>query len=183
MKTIVALDNLRRYLIGDPGGAVSCDPSTLAGPITPRVPALGLGSLTGCPPPDQALTDKTTGYKNWRAAGAFVEEAVLAHSNHNGYTGGAPFNAAHRAQLKHAAYYVLAWLARWLRGDTTQDARLVSQTPLWNSSDRHACQRHQRPGLHLLGVPAVQGMPRVARMPLRLWVTSRQALQRVEVLV
>ena len=69
VKTIVALDNLRRYLIGDPGGAVSCDPSTLAGPITPRVPALGLGSLTGCPPPDQALTDKTTGYKNWRAAG------------------------------------------------------------------------------------------------------------------
>lgn len=130
VKTIVALDNLRRYLIGDPGGAVSCDPSTLAGPITPRVPALGLGSLTGCPPPDQALTDKTTGYKNWRAAGVFVEEAVLAHSNHNGYTGGAPFNTAHRAQLEHAAYYVLAWLARWLRGDTTQEARLVSQTPL-----------------------------------------------------
>ena len=129
IKTIVALDNLRKYLIGDPGGAVSCDPSTLAGPITPRVPALGLGSLTGCPPPDQAITDKSTGYKNWRAAGVFVEEAVLAHSNHNGYADGPPFDAAHRAQLRHAAYYVLAWLARWLRGDTTQEARLVSQTP------------------------------------------------------
>ena len=49
IRTIVALDNLRKYLDGDPGGAVTCDPAMLARPITPRVPALGLGSETGCP--------------------------------------------------------------------------------------------------------------------------------------
>ena len=128
VKTIVALDNLRKYLDGDPGGAVTCDPALLGRPITPRVPALGLGSETGCPDfPD--LTDKTTGYKNWRAANVYVEEAVLAHTNHGGYAGGMPFNPAHLAQLRHAAYYMVPWLTRWLRNQPALEARLVSQSP------------------------------------------------------
>jgi pimeloyl-ACP methyl ester carboxylesterase len=128
IKTIVALDNLRKYLDGDPGGAVTCDPALLGRPITPRVPALGLGSETGCPD-FPALTDKTTGYKNWRAANVYVEEAVLANTNHPSYAGGTPFNQAHLTQLRHAAYYMVPWLTRWLRNKPALEAALVSQTP------------------------------------------------------
>jgi pimeloyl-ACP methyl ester carboxylesterase len=128
IKTIVAMDNLRKYLDGDPGGAVSCDPATLGRPITPRVPALGLGSETGCPDfPD--LTDKTTGYRNWRAANVYVEEAVLANTIHANYAGGMSFNQAHLTQLRHAAYYMVPWLARWLRNQPAREAALLSQTP------------------------------------------------------
>jgi hypothetical protein len=40
-----------------------------------------------------------------------------------------PFNQAHLTQLRHAAYYIVPWLARWLRNQPALEAQLVSQSP------------------------------------------------------
>jgi pimeloyl-ACP methyl ester carboxylesterase len=133
LKTIVAFDNLRAYLLNDVSGGVDCDPTMLSGPITPRLPALSLGSETACPTHPSAAS-KRTGYDVWRAAGVNVMEAVIAGIRHPGFSGG-NVNPQHATLLKHVAYYTVPWLKRWLKAKShtakaSFEAALTSQAPL-----------------------------------------------------
>jgi hypothetical protein len=126
VRAIVGYDNLRTFGYSDPGGIGCIGPTD---PVNPRVPGLGLGSETGCED-DPTLTDKLAGFHAWKAKGIPTMEAVLRGMTHPQFGGGAPHNAAHAALLKHAAYYTINWLDRWLRGRKAAVGRLLSPNPL-----------------------------------------------------
>jgi hypothetical protein len=110
----VAFDTLRRWVNGDPGGAVNECAANQVLEITPRVPALGFAKDETCnAKPDFAPPDlKLAGFDHWRAAGVPVVELVMAGYLHFDFaTSG---SEAHHEQI---AYFVEAWLARWLQGD------------------------------------------------------------------
>ncbi|MEA2244322.1 MAG: hypothetical protein QOD24_3878 [Solirubrobacteraceae bacterium] len=123
---MVGFDNLRTYGYSDPGGIGCVGP---ADPVKPRVPALGVGSETGCQD-DPALTDKRAGFHAWKAKGIPAMEAVLAGMTHPLFGGGAPYNSGHATKLRRAAYYMTNWLDRWLRGRKAAVGRLLSSNPM-----------------------------------------------------
>lgn len=127
VRAVVGFDNLRAHGVADPGG-IGCLPGP-SEPVTPRVPGLGLGSETGCLD-DPSLTDKLAGYHAWRAAGRPTMEFVLRGMQHGSFGGGAPYDSAHATGLRHAGYYTLAWLDRWLLGRVPAVRRLLSRMPL-----------------------------------------------------
>lgn len=126
LRTIVALDNLRSFVKGDRSSGTSCGAKTPTGPITPVVPALSLGSETGCYGPD---VDKLTGYKLWKAHGIPVIQATLRHSIHSGFTGEPSTDADHKRQMVHSAAYIVPWLNFWTNHRFGLYSKLVSQTP------------------------------------------------------
>ena len=131
VRAIVALDNLMGFQLGDPGIPLAC-PSPPTGPITPRVPALGFASDVPCLS-DPATTDKLSGFRTWKAAGKPTMELVMRHFVHLDFTGQfaeTPANAGRVQKLRRTGYYLLAWFDRWLGGDVTANARLLSHTPL-----------------------------------------------------
>jgi hypothetical protein len=122
---IVALDTLRRWVNGDPGGAVFECTAKQGLEITPRVPALGFAKDQPCDArPDFAPPDlKLAGYEHWREAGIPAMELVMAGFVHADF-------AAPGSEDKHrdVAYFAEAWLDRWLLGDVAADDRLLADT-------------------------------------------------------
>jgi hypothetical protein len=123
----VALDTLRRWLTGDPGGAIG---ECLGDPgfeVTPRVPALGFAMDRPCTQkPDYAPPDlKQAGYLHWRARGIPTMELVMAGYQHTDFSVGAD-----EQQRRDLSYFVEAWFDRWLLGDPAAEDRLLADTVL-----------------------------------------------------
>jgi dienelactone hydrolase len=115
---LVAWDNLALSESGDEGSpACTNQPGTLR---TPRVPALGQASDTCATKPADA---KKTAYAAWRARGVPAMQVVFAGSTHFLWSA-----SATDAQHGLAHHYTLAWFDRWLKGDTSATARLLSRT-------------------------------------------------------
>jgi dienelactone hydrolase len=122
LKAIVAWDNLASLDQGDAGSA-KCFGSGNA--VVPRVPAMGQASeACGILPPEA----KKTAYERWRAAGLPTMELVFRGAEHidwhqardaNGFGG-------NESQLRLFEHYQRAWFDRFLRGDTSADARLLA---------------------------------------------------------
>ncbi len=128
VKTIVALDNLRHWLTGDPGSAVRSCTRTPSGEVTPRVPALGFAKDEPCTKSQDTSPDvKLSGWSIWQAKGIPAAALVPAGYKHLTFTdrGGTP------AQLRWQSGLIGAWLDHWLKGDhplTCQDgAALVGK--------------------------------------------------------
>jgi pimeloyl-ACP methyl ester carboxylesterase len=125
VRTIVALDTLRRWLTGDPGGAVfECTPPHGA-EVTPRVPALGFAKDEPCDVlPGHAPADlKLPGFDRWREAGVPAVELVMAGYDHLDFA-----TPGSEARHRDLAYFIEGWLARWLLGDPAGEERLFAET-------------------------------------------------------
>jgi pimeloyl-ACP methyl ester carboxylesterase len=124
---VIALDTLRRWANGDPGGATIDCVGTQGGEITPRVPALGFAKDQPCDSrPDYAPPDlKLAGFEQWRGAGVPVMELDMAGYIHSDF-------GTNGSEDKHRviAYFSEAWLDRWLHGDKAADERLLADTVL-----------------------------------------------------
>jgi hypothetical protein len=125
VRAIVALDTLRRFLNGDPGGAVfECTPPPGV-QITPRVPALGFAKDEPCDArPGYAPADlKLPGFDRWREANVPVVELVMAGYDHLDF-------ATPGSEDKHRdlAYFIEGWLARWLLDDPAGEQRFFAKT-------------------------------------------------------
>jgi hypothetical protein len=123
VQAIVALDNLKKFTYGDPATALGCAPA-MSHPGTPRVPALGLAMDQPCAS-DAAKTDKQYGFRTWREAKLPTMELVMRGFAHTDFS-----RSGSDAKLQRVAYYLLAWFDRWLQGDQSQCARLLSSQPL-----------------------------------------------------
>ncbi len=123
VRAIVALDNLHRWVGGDPGGAaIGCtrEPSN---EITPRVPALGFAMDMPCSErPDYAPADlKEIGFRHWRKAGIPSMELVMRGFQHSSFTG-----KGTDRQHRYVAHYFLAWMRLWLDGHSKATKRLLA---------------------------------------------------------
>ncbi len=123
VKAIVALDNLRRYVSGDPGAAAFECAGQPSNEITPRVPALGFAKDEPCnarpgyAPPDL----KEVGFKHWRKASVPSMELVMRGFQHSSFTG-----KGTDQQHRYLAHYVLAWMRLWLDGHQNAVNRLLA---------------------------------------------------------
>jgi pimeloyl-ACP methyl ester carboxylesterase len=125
VRAIVALDTLRRWVTGDPGGAVfECTPPQGL-EITPRVPALGFAKDQPCNArPDYAPADlKLPGFSRWRGAGVPAVELVMAGYDHLDFA-----SPGSEAKHRDLAYFIEGWLARWLLDDPAGEQRLFAET-------------------------------------------------------
>lgn len=125
LKAAIALDNLRHWLSGDPGGAGPECAGDLGHEVTPRVPALGFAKDETCDseptvaPPDL----KQPGFLHWRAHQVPSMELVMRGFAHSDFAGGGD-----EQQRLDLDWYVRAWLARWVLDDTSADATLLAET-------------------------------------------------------
>jgi pimeloyl-ACP methyl ester carboxylesterase len=114
VRAVIALDTLRRWVNGDPGGAVfeCAAPQQLE--VTPRVPALGFAKDAPCDAkPDFAPADlKLPGFDWWREHEVPVVELVMAGYNHLDFSA-----AGNEQKHRDLAGFMEAWLGRWLGGD------------------------------------------------------------------
>jgi hypothetical protein len=119
ISAIVGWDNLAVSEAGDTGSPQCTNqPTTLR---IPRVPALGQASDTCI---DGRNADaKTAAFNRWREFGQPVVQVVFRGSNHFWWSA-----AASDAQHNLTHYYTQNWFDRWLKGDLTATARLVSRT-------------------------------------------------------
>lgn len=114
VRAIVALDNLRRWVKGDPGAAAQDCLGGQGGEITPRVPALGFAKDETC----AALPDvnppelKEAGFEQWRAYGVPSMELVMRGFVHGDFAQGGD-----ERKHKLISHYVLAWFQRWISDD------------------------------------------------------------------
>ncbi len=123
VRAIVALDNLRRYVSGDPGAALFECANPPSNEITPRVPALGFAMDEPCAAkPDYAPPDlKEIGFKHWRKAGVPSMELVMRGFQHSSFTG-----KGSDQQHRYVAHYFLAWMRLWLDGHENATKRLLA---------------------------------------------------------
>jgi hypothetical protein len=128
VKAMVAWDNLATFETGDPG-APNCTGSSPTQQRTPRVPAMGQAS-DFCGPPGATPDVKKVAFEWWRAHQQPTMQLVFAQSNH--FVWGTP--GAGTPHQAFALAFTVAWFDRWLKGDPTATARLLSrsvgQTPL-----------------------------------------------------
>ncbi len=114
VRALIALDTLRRWVNGDPGGAVFECAAGQQLEITPRVPALGFAKDAPCDAkPDYAPVDlKLPGFDWWREHELPAVELVMAGYSHLDF-------ATPGSEQKHRdlAGFMEAWLATWLLGD------------------------------------------------------------------
>ena len=127
---IVALDTLRRYVNGDPGGAQDECVNPPGAEVTPTVPALSFAMDLPCEAnPTYAPDDlKLTGFSWWRAAGIPAMQLVLRGFDHIDFSRGGT-----DAQHQLLAHYWLLWSRLWVDGDASARAELlapeVDETP------------------------------------------------------
>jgi hypothetical protein len=124
VRAIVALDTLRRWLNGDPGGAVfECSAAQVV-EITPRVPALGFAKDEPCDTrPNFAPADlKLHGFNRWREANVPVVELVMAGYSHLDFA-----TPGSEAKHRDLAYFIEGWLARWLLDDPAGEERFFAE--------------------------------------------------------
>jgi pimeloyl-ACP methyl ester carboxylesterase len=127
VRAVVALDNLRRWVNGDPGGAVFECTANQALEITPRVPAIGFAKDAPCDAkPDYAPADlKQAGFLWWREHGQPSMELVMAGFDHLAFA-----TPGSEQQHRELAYFIEAWLDRWLLDDPAAEGRLLADTAL-----------------------------------------------------
>ncbi len=125
VRAIVALDTLRRWVNGDPGGAVFECAAAQALEITPRVPALGFAKDQPCDAlPDYAPADlKLPGFLQWRGAAVPAVELVMAGYNHLDFA-----TPGSEAKHRDLAFFIEGWLARWLQDDSAGEERFFAET-------------------------------------------------------
>ena len=145
VKAVVALDNLRRWLVGDPGAAVRSCARRPAYEVTPRVPALGFAKDAPCTETGDLGADVKLGaWAFWQSRGVPAVELVPAGSAHLTFTD----RAASGAQLETQVNLMSAWLGRWLRQDKGALAGLGCLPPDFLSTQF-------RSALYLPGQPTV----------------------------
>jgi pimeloyl-ACP methyl ester carboxylesterase len=135
LRTIVAIDALRRYVKNDYSAATTCNAAP-SGQVKPVVPALGLGSETGCwpDPPAHPAEDKLAGFKWWKRFKVPAMQATLANSNHGDFGGEIhQGDFVHERQIHNSGYYIVSWLGVFLRANKSPYADLVDQTPGMNA--------------------------------------------------
>jgi hypothetical protein len=114
VRALIALDTLRRWANGDPGGAVFECAANRALEVTPRVPALGFAKDAPCDAkPDFAPADlKLAGFDWWHEHQLPTAELVMAGYQHLDF-------ATPGSEQKHRdlARLMEAWLGRWLLED------------------------------------------------------------------
>jgi hypothetical protein len=136
IKAIVGLDNIRGWANGDAGAFVDCQQPP-SGLVAAHAPALGEASEVPCVTEGQLhpaaskrdFTEKRLAFTHWRNQGMASMEAVMKNFKHSTFAGlPDPTNPAatakHAQQLRHAGYYMQAWLDLWLRHDPTATPRL-----------------------------------------------------------
>lgn len=149
-RALVALDNLRRWQLGDPGGAAWECGRPREGEVRPRVPALGFAMdapcKTGGSPRYREL--KLSGLKHWRAAGQPALVLALRGFEHTDFA-----VTGSDAQRRLVWHYVDAWIARWTEPDSRADAtrRLLAPRVL-GSRTTDLLSRRYASGAHLAGV-------------------------------
>ncbi|MGY2893223.1 alpha/beta hydrolase family protein [Deinococcus sp. UYEF24] len=135
VKAVVALDNLRRWLVGDPGAAVRSCARRPAYEVTPRVPALGFAKDAPCTETGDLGPDVKLGaWKFWQERGVPAVELVPAGYAHLTFTD----RAASGAQLQTQVNLMAAWLGRWLRQDQGALASLSCLPPGFLSTQFHS---------------------------------------------
>ena len=135
LRTIVAIDALRRYVKNDYSAATTCNAAP-SGQVKPVVPVLGLGSETGCwpDPPAHPSEDKLAGFTWWQSHKVPAMQATLANANHGDFSGEIHQGVfAHERQIHNSAYYIVSWLGVFLRANKSLYADLVDQTPGMNA--------------------------------------------------
>lgn len=128
IKAIVAFDNLRRYLEGDPGGTNQECASPPNVEVSPRVPALGMAKDEPCniTPDDTRPENKQFAWQYWRSKGLPSMETVMKGFVHGDFSKGD--SPTEEAKHKDLSWYVDAWFTRWLLDDTSQEAKLLSRS-------------------------------------------------------
>lgn len=117
---IVAWDNFAVSESGDAGSPQCTNQPTIL--RAPRVPALGQASDT-CND-GRSADAKKTAFNRWRQSGQPAMQVVFRNANHFWWSA----TASSAAQYDLAHFYTQNWFDRWLKGDLTATARLVSRT-------------------------------------------------------
>lgn len=128
---IVAYDTLASQPEGDAGSLRVCQSGMIPSgtPRTARVPGLGF-TIEQCPNM-QPFESKLTGFRHFRAAGqptmlltlsGELDPSTSGESNHFWF-------GTRASVLEHdvIAYYAIAWLDRFVRGDASASARLLAR--------------------------------------------------------
>lgn len=108
---VIASDNLRRYMEGDPGGSNSECSSPPNVEVNPLVPALGFAKDEPCNS-TPGVTDpliKQFGWSWWRERGLPTVELVMRGFGHGDFAGG-----GEEAKKRDLAHWYEAWFDHWL---------------------------------------------------------------------
>lgn len=111
---VIASDNLRRYMEGDPGGSNSECSSAPNVEVTPRVPALGFAKDEPCNSTPN-VTDpmiKQFGWSWWREHKLPTVELVMRGFDHGDFSGG-----GEEAKKHDLSHWYEAWFDHWLLGE------------------------------------------------------------------
>ena len=123
--TIIAFDNLRHWLSGDPGAAAAeCNGETRF-PVIPRVPALGFAMDNPCSgnPTEVGEKLKQPGWAWWRENGVPSLQLVLRDFEHTDFSANGD-----QTQRLTMAYWVKRWYDRWLMDQPELEAELLAPT-------------------------------------------------------
>jgi hypothetical protein len=102
----------------------------LSSGVTPRVPALAMSAdyyldptpNTSDPDPD----GKSGGFAKWKAAGVDAMQVNLRGATHYEWSYAPMMLPASLRGIDAAAWYTTAWLDKYVKGDATADARLLT---------------------------------------------------------
>jgi dienelactone hydrolase len=98
--------------------------------VTPRVPMLGMSADYQLDPtpftsdPDPA--SKSAGFAKWKAAGVDAMQVVLRGATHYEWSYAPMMLPASLRGIDTAAWYTTAWLDKYVKGDASADARLLT---------------------------------------------------------
>jgi hypothetical protein len=124
--TIIAYDNLRRWLRGDPGGARSECVGETEFEVIPRVPALGFAMDELCPQQVGSPLDPKTkqpGWSWWRESGIPSMSLVMRGFGHTDFT-----QTGDEEQRIKLAHYTRLWFDRWLKDSPELESDLLAPT-------------------------------------------------------
>ncbi len=148
---IVGMDNLSSPAAQNLGSGIACASGAGPRPAQPPVtkPGLGISNDYGLTPqPNTAEPDpdgKTTGSKSLSGKGVDSMEVVIRGGTH--YEGAFIPNMAFGGTLRGndlEAWYLVAWFDKYVKGDPTADARLL--TDRWRHDDLEAAVDPDRDG-------------------------------------
>lgn len=102
----------------------------LSSDVTPRVPALAMSAdyylapspYSSDPDPDS----KSAGFARWKAAGVDAMQVNLRGATHYEWSYAPMMLPASLRGIDAAAWYTTAWLDKYVKGDRTADARLLT---------------------------------------------------------
>jgi hypothetical protein len=119
----IALDNLVRFAVGDPGAGTSeCKDAAHSFEVTPAVPALGFARDATCTGGTQTPLQKLPGFVHWRGAKVPSMELTMAGFAHGDFGSGGS-----KGQYRSLSYYSESWLERWLFERTSANGELLAK--------------------------------------------------------